>query len=169
MQHQAACAGKVVNHLEGITLIENVLGRAVIGREAVFSTRFRRYRIEINVERQRSEVAVDVYAVVLEDALFVQVARRGVSGPGGIVIHLEFLDGLDGTGDRVEHAGKQPDDSTPDGCRTHHDDANKTVQGTPDAAVPISVQTPRGKAHCLYLSATVGRIRDATTHDDDRP
>jgi hypothetical protein len=33
MQRQAARPGEVVNHLEGIALVENVLGRAVVGRE----------------------------------------------------------------------------------------------------------------------------------------
>jgi len=71
MQHQAASFGEVVNHLEGVALVENVLGRAVIGREAVLPTECWRHGIEINVERQRPEVAVDVHAVVLEAELFV--------------------------------------------------------------------------------------------------
>jgi hypothetical protein len=97
VQHQAARLGEVVNHLEGVALVENVLSRAVVGREVVLSTRFRRHGIEIDVERQRSEVAVDVHAVILEAELFVEVARRGVSGPGGIDIDVEFLAGRDGT------------------------------------------------------------------------
>jgi hypothetical protein len=52
MQHQAAGLGEVMNHLEGIVLIENVLGRTVIGGETVFSPRFLGHGIEINVERQ---------------------------------------------------------------------------------------------------------------------
>jgi hypothetical protein len=71
VQHQAARPGEVVNHLEGIALIENVLGRAMIGREAVLSTECWRYGIEIDVERQRPEFAVDVHAVVFEAELFV--------------------------------------------------------------------------------------------------
>src|SRR5215510_8114406 len=108
MQHQAARLGEVVNHLEGVALIENVLGRAMVGRQTVLPTGCGRHRIEIDVERQRSEVAVDVHAVILETELFVEVARCGVSSPGGIYIDIELLARRNGTSKRLEQAGQQP-------------------------------------------------------------
>jgi hypothetical protein len=130
VQHHTAGRGEVVNHLERIALIENVLGRAMVGREAVLPTRFRRHGIEIDVERQRPELAVDVHAVVFQAELFVEVARRGVSRPGGIDIDLEFLAGRNRASERLKQAGQQPPVGTPDALRTQFHDAINPIKGS---------------------------------------
>src|SRR5262245_18463674 len=80
MQHQAARGSKIVDHLERIALIENMLARAMIGGEAIFPAAVRWHRVEIQVESQRSEIAVDVHAVVFEPKTSMQMSRWSKSG-----------------------------------------------------------------------------------------
>jgi hypothetical protein len=75
MQHQAARRGKIVDRLEGVALIKNMLARAMIGGEAVFAATIGRHGIEIEIERQRSEIAVDVHTIVFEAEMLMQMTR----------------------------------------------------------------------------------------------
>src|SRR5215813_14079990 len=149
MQHQAARPGEVMNHLEGVALIENVLARAMVGRQTVLPTGCGRHRIEIDVERQRSEVAVDVHAVVLETELFMEMARRGVSGSGGIDIDLELLARRDRASERLEQAGQQSLVGTPDALRTQFHDAINPIKGSQQFELAIERQDRRTETHCV--------------------
>src|SRR5262252_4598209 len=155
MQHQAARPGEVVDHLEGVALIENVLGRAMVGRQTVLPTGCGWHRIEIDVECQRSEVAVDVHAVVLEAEFFVEVARRGVSGPGGIDIDVELLARRDRTSKRLEQAGQQPPVGTPDALRTQFHDAINPIKGSQQLELAIERQDRRTETHCVQPQGCV--------------
>jgi hypothetical protein len=53
-----------------------MLARPVIGGEAVFAAAIRRHLVEIEIERQRPEIAVNVHAVVFEPELFMQTPGR---------------------------------------------------------------------------------------------
>src|SRR6516225_1639095 len=91
MQHQAARLGEVVNHLEGVALIKDMFRRSMVRREAVLPTVFRRNGVKIDIECQRSKIAVNVHAIIFEAQLFVQVARGGVPGTAGVDIDLKLL------------------------------------------------------------------------------
>src|SRR5262249_21130188 len=108
--------------------------------------------IEIDVECQRSKVAVDVHAVVREAKLFVEVARRSVSGPGGIDIDVELLAGRDRTSKRLEQAGQQPSVGTPDALRTQFHDAINRIKGSQQLELAIERQDRRTETHCVSTS-----------------
>src|SRR5262249_10292566 len=100
-------------------------------------TRSRRHGIEIDVERQRPELAVDVHAVVFEAELFVEVARRGVSRPGGINIDLEFLAVRNRTSERLKQTRQQPPVRPPDALRTQFHDAINPIKGSQQLELAI--------------------------------
>jgi hypothetical protein len=74
VQHVATRRREVVHHLEGVVLVQDVLGRSMIRGQPVFAAIGRRHGIEIDVEREGAEVAVDIDTVVLEPQLLVQMA-----------------------------------------------------------------------------------------------
>src|SRR5262249_37175947 len=151
VQHQAAGRGEVVNHLERVALIENVLGCAVIGRQAIFSARLRRHRIEIDIQGQRSEIAVDIHAVIFEAQLLVQMARGGEARSGRIDIDAELVVGRDWTSERLKQAEQQSPIGAPHALRTQFDDAVDIFEGSQKLELPIKCKNWRTKTHFISL------------------
>src|SRR5262249_41556422 len=101
------------------------------------------------------KVAVDVHAVVLEAKLFVEVARRGMSGPGGIDIDVELLARRDRTSERLEQAGQQPPVGTPDALRTQFDAPINPLKGSQQCELTIERQNWRTETHCVQPQGCV--------------
>ena len=128
VQHQAARPSEVVNHLEGVTLIKDMLRRSMVRREAVLPTVFRRNGVEIDIECQRSKIAVNVHTIIFEAQLFVQVARGGVPGTAGVDIDLKLLVGWKRTPKSFKQPGQQSPIRTPHTLRAKLDDTVDSVQ-----------------------------------------
>src|SRR5262245_30152011 len=98
-----------MHHFERCALIEDMLRRAMVRREAVLPAIFHRHRIEIYIECQRSKIAIDVDAIIFKAKFFVQVARGGTPGTARVDIDLEFIVGWKWTPKGV----KQPSQQSP--------------------------------------------------------
>jgi hypothetical protein len=70
-----------MNRFESIALIEDVLVRSMICREAVFPAAIGGHRVEVEIQRQRTEIAINIYTVIFEPEAFMQMTRRSQSGP----------------------------------------------------------------------------------------
>src|SRR5436190_7989928 len=64
VQHEAARHGEVMHHLEYVVLIENVLGSAVVGDEAVLADMLRRAGVEVEIEGNGIELRIEVDAMI---------------------------------------------------------------------------------------------------------
>src|SRR3984893_6914567 len=77
VQHEAAGHGEIMHHLEHVVLIENVLGGAMVGDEAVLAGMLRRTWVEVEIEGNGIELRIEIDAMIGE-------AKRGIelqSGP----------------------------------------------------------------------------------------
>src|SRR5262249_287046 len=158
VQHQAAGRGEVVNHLERVALIENVLGCAVIGRQAIFPTRLRRHCIEIDIQDQRSKLAVDIHAVIFEAQLLVQMARGSEARSGRIDIDVELLAGRDWSSKGLKQIEQQSSIGAPHPLRTQFDDAVDALKGSQELELTIKRKNWRTKTHFTSLVGMLGQI-----------
>src|SRR5262245_16245787 len=158
VQHQAAGRGEIVNHLERVALIENVLSCAVIGRQAVFPARLLRHRIEVDIQGQRSEIAVDIHAVIFEAQLLVQMARRGEARSSRIDVDVELVVGRDWASESLKQAQQEPPIGAPHALRTQFDDAVDALEGSQELELPIKCKNWRTKTHFFSLDGVLEQI-----------
>src|SRR5262249_43902268 len=151
MQHQSAGRREIVDHLECVVLIEQVFGGPVIGGQSEFSSVFRRYRIEIDVEGERAEIPVYVDAFVPETQAFMQMARGRQAGSRVVDVPAQFVSRRYGTAERLEQAGQQSSIRAPNALRAQLDHAVDAVEGADDLELAIEREDGGTEAHCEHL------------------
>src|SRR5262245_43267522 len=95
VQHEPRWLGEVVHHLEHIVLIENVLGGAVVGDEAVLTDMLRRARVEVEIERDGIELRIEIDAMISKP-------ERGIELQSGALPIREPVEHVRGRGRLAE-------------------------------------------------------------------
>src|SRR5262245_12807959 len=151
VQHQPARRGEVMDHLERVILIEKMFGRPVVGGQTVFASTIRRHGVEVDVERERAEIPVDIDAIVLEAQAFVQVAGRGDAGTRLVDVQIEFLDGGNRAAEGLEKTAHQSLVRAPDPLRPEFDHTIDAVEGPTEFELTIERKNGGTKAHMRFF------------------
>lgn len=96
--------------------------------QPVFAAVGRRHGIEIDVEREGAEVAVDIDTVVLEPQLLVQMARRSTADATVAAVETELLLGWHGPAECLEQTDQQGPVRAPHALRSQLDNAVDAIE-----------------------------------------
>src|SRR5688572_4840970 len=149
-----------MHHLEAVVLVQDVLGGAVVGGEAVAIAELGWNRIEVEVDGDGAEIGVDVEAFVAKAQLLVQMPGRCDSGPGGVDVGRDLVVRRDRPAESLEQAVEQAPVRAPDALRAQLDDIGDAVEYAEALHLVVQREDWRTESHLFYpVKFTAAQMR----------